>query len=271
MAGWSALLDGLGLRWRHWQRQRQLARTAIPDALWQLTLSRYPFLPASGPDAPRLREAASLFLDGKEFSGANGLEMNDEIAVAIAAQAVLPVLHCPPGLDWFDDFVGIVVHPAQVRARREWTDEDGVVHQGHEVLAGEAMDGGPVTLSWQDVASAGDTAAQGYNVVIHEFVHKMDLRDGEPDGCPPMPAALRREWRRVLDDAFRSHREAVSAAERFGSLAEPVWLDAYGATAIDEFFAVSAEAYFVARERLAADHPQLVVLYDRFFRSAAAT
>ena len=29
------------------------------------------------------------------------------------------------------------------------------------------------------------------NVVIHEFVHKLDMADGEADGCPPMPAAAR--------------------------------------------------------------------------------
>ena len=38
------------------------------------------------------------------------------MALAIAAQAVLPVLHL--GLRWYDDFVGIVVHPDEVVARR---------------------------------------------------------------------------------------------------------------------------------------------------------
>ena len=48
------------------------------------------------------------------------------MAVAIAAQAVLPVLRL--GLARYDGFIGIVVHPDQVVARREVTDDDGIVH-----------------------------------------------------------------------------------------------------------------------------------------------
>ena len=43
------------------------------------------------------------------------------------------------------------------------------------------MDGGPLMLSWQDVADAGSSAEWGYNVVIHEFAHVIDQRDGTGD------------------------------------------------------------------------------------------
>jgi Mlc titration factor MtfA (ptsG expression regulator) len=58
----------------------------------------------------------------------------------------------------------------------------------------------------------------------------------------------------------------VIVAERFGG-AEP-WLDAYGATSIDEFFAVACEAYFVNRDRFRAEFPALVPLFDSFFLAA---
>lgn len=67
--------------------------------------------------------------------------LTDEVALAVAAQAVLPLLHLPGGLGWYDDFVGIVMHPAEVVARRVVTDS-GVVHEYDEVLAGEAMNAG---------------------------------------------------------------------------------------------------------------------------------
>jgi Mlc titration factor MtfA (ptsG expression regulator) len=51
--------------------------------------------------------------------------------------------------------VGIVVHPDEVVVRREHVDDDGVVHEYDEVLSGEAMEGGPVMLSWRDVRDAG--------------------------------------------------------------------------------------------------------------------
>jgi Mlc titration factor MtfA (ptsG expression regulator) len=248
-----------------WLRGRRSAR-AIPGDLWRATLARYPFLaerPAA--DLERLRALSAEFLARKEFHGAGGLAITDEIALAIAAQAVLPVLHL--GLRWYDDFVGIVVHPAEVLARRSMTDETGVVHAWEEVLAGEAMEGGPVMLNWQDVSQAGSSAATGFNVVIHEFVHKIDLRDGAPDGCPPLPTRqARRQWLDLLEREYRRFREQVILAERFGGQAP--WLDDYGATAIDEFFAVACEAYFVNRARFAQDFPELTGLFDGFYLPA---
>lgn len=245
-----------------WLRRRRKA-PEIPDALWQATLAAYPFLAdRAEPDVQRLRELAAAFLGGKEFHGAGGLEITDAMALAIAAQAVLPVLHL--GLGWYDDFVTIVVHPADVVAQRTVTDDDGVVHEYEEELAGEAMDGGPVMVNWRDVADAGSTADAGYNVVIHEFVHKIDMRDGAADGCPPLGSTrARRDWLAMLEPVFEAFRERVIVAERFGG--ELPWLDAYGATQVDEFFAVACEAYFVNRERFSAEFPPLVPLFDGFF------
>jgi MtfA peptidase len=245
-----------------WLQKRRAVR-AIPDALWRELLVHYPFLvTAAGSNLPRLRDLTGQFLAGKQFHGANGLVITDFVALAIAAQAVLPVLNL--GLGWYDDFVGIVVHPGEVLARRTVTDEHGVVHQYAEVLAGEAMDRGPVMLNWSDVHSAGRTAEQGYNVVIHEFIHKIDMRDGVPDGCPPLPSkAARQKWLAVMQTEYEAFREKVIIAERFGG--EPTWLDSYGATAIDEFFAVACEAYFVNRPRFEAEFPALSPLLDSFF------
>jgi MtfA peptidase len=247
-----------------WWRRR--AARPIPDALWNEALAAYPFLaerPAQ--DLARLRELAARFLAGKEFHGAQGLVITDSMAVAIAAQAVLPVLHL--GLGWYDDFVGIVVHPDQVVARRSSQDEAGVVHEWDEVLAGEAMERGPVMLSWHDVRQAGESAAQGYNVVVHEFIHKIDMRDGEPDGCPPMPARRRRAWRTAIEAEYERFRERVVIAERFGG--DEPWLDPYGAENVGEFFAVAGEAYFVNRATFGAEFPELLALFDGFFSPTA--
>lgn len=237
---------------------------AIPEALWQATLRHYPFL-AQLPAADRqaLCSLVGRFLQRKEFTGAHDLEVSDDMAVAIAAQACLPVLHL--GLGWYDDFTGIVVHPGAMLARRKTTDPAGVVHDYREALLGEAMHGGPVTLSWQDVAASGASAERGHNVVIHEFVHKIDMRNGPADGCPPLPSrAAQAHWRAVMQPAYDRFCEQVSMAERFG--AQPPWLDAYGASAPTEFFAVACEAYFVNRERFTQDFADLTALFDRFFK-----
>jgi Mlc titration factor MtfA (ptsG expression regulator) len=281
MSWWSSLR-------RRWRRPVEL-----PDALWQRTLDALPFLHTlNAGERQRLRALCAQFLAEKEFTGANGLRVTDAMALSIAAQACRPLLHMHgpdghplrrpvDGLDWYDDFVGIVLQPGAVLARREVRDPMGVVHHYTEALAGEAMDGGPLMLSWEDVASAGERAAIGHNVVIHEFVHKMDMRElspGEhPQGAPVLPdgfqglarAEAAAHWHRVMSEACAAFREAVAMAERFGG--EPPWLDAYAAQDAAEFFAVTCEAYFVNRERFAAEFPTLMPLYDGFFNAATGS
>ena len=256
-------MKGLLQRWQAHREAKVLARRAIPDPLWQLTLARLPFLAQrSDADLTELRRLASLFLDQKEFTGADGLVVDDAMAVCIAVQAVLPVLRV--GLSPYDGFVGIVVHPDEVVAQREVMDDDGVVHAYDEVLAGEAMEGGPVMLSWRDVADAGETAASGYNVVIHEFAHVLDMGDGAADGVPPLPSAqARRDWLAVLMPAYDRHGEQVVCG--YDTL-----LDPYGAQGPEEFFAVASETFFVNPKELRAEHPDLYGLLARYFRQDPA-
>lgn len=249
----------IGRWWRERRIRQKLARRAIPDGLWHATLSAYPFLgrrPAS--DVEQLRTLTTLFLADKEFSGANGLVVTDPMAVTIAAQACLPVLKL--GLSLYERTVGIVVHPNEVVARRHEIDEDtGVVHEYDAVLAGEAMEGGPVMLSWADVDAAGGSAASGYNVVIHEFVHLIDMADGCTDAVPPLSGtAKRHHWQLVMQAAFDRFRRTLDAGHE-------TFLAPYAATAIEEFFPVAAEAFFVAPDALQGDQPQLYELFVGYF------
>lgn len=248
-----------------WIRKLFAPPRAIPDALWQLTLADYPFLAdLTTADQVRLRAMTANFLAQKQFSGAHGLVVTDEMAVAIAAQACLPVLNL--GLQLYDDFKGIVLHPGTMLARRNVVDAAGVNHFYKEEIAGEAMQGGPVTLSWQDVGASAEHMARGYNVVIHEFVHKIDMRDGTANGCPPLPTRqAKAAWQTTMQAAYEEFQHQVGMTERFG--AEPSWLDAYGATSPAEFFAVTSEAYFVNRARFEYEFAGLTTLFDAFFSS----
>jgi len=248
---------------RRWRNARTLERRAIPDALWQLTLARFPFLrlPIQS-DAIRLREMTTLFLAKKEFTGAHGLEVNDDMAVAIAAQACLPVLNL--GLSWYDGFIGIVVHTDAVVAQREVEDESGVVHRFEEELTGEAMQGGPVMLSWRDVVEAGESADAGYNVVIHEFAHVLDMHNGHADGVPALPdRSAQDRWLDVLTAEYDTFCSALEAGQ-------DTFLDPYAAEAPEEFFAVASEAFFVAATDFRNHHPKMHLLLSEFYRQDPA-
>lgn len=167
-------------RWFDDRRRNHALRShPIPDALWQDTVERLPFLAALPPDAlGRLRELTSLFIAKKSFSTAHGLELTDAMIVAIAAQACLPVLNLD--LSLYDGWVGVVVYPGEFVIRKTVQDEDGVVHEVEQDASGEAWEGGPVILSWEDAQMTDGHDA--YNVVIHEFAHKIDMVNGAADG-----------------------------------------------------------------------------------------
>jgi Mlc titration factor MtfA (ptsG expression regulator) len=252
---------------RFWQalrqrrEQRSLERRAISDALWQQILAALPFVARRSPqDLLGLRRMASLFLDRKEFSGVGGFVVDDAIALSVAVQACLPVLEL--GIDHYDGFVGIVMHADAVVARREVTDDIGVVHRYDEELAGEAMEGGPVMLSWADVqgASDDDRPPTAFNVVIHEFAHVLDMRDGTADGVPLLPSARAREaWLAVLMPEYDRLCERVVCGY-------DTVLDAYAAESPDEFFAVASEAFFVTPRELVEEQPALYGLLSSFYR-----
>lgn len=252
----------IGAFGRWWTARREAAalrRRPIPDDLWKRTLVRYPFLRRGGdPAAAELRRMTSLFLDRKEFTAVPPVRLTNDVVVAVAAQACLPVLKL--GLDRYDGFVGIVLQPDQVVARRQHVDNDGVVHEYDEVLSGEAVQGGPVMLSWRDVRGSGRSAAEGYNVVIHEFAHVLDMADGVADGVPLLPPDLPRS--RWLDTLMHEYEGFVARVDAQQHTA----LDPYGAQAPEEFFAVASEALFVDPERLRAEHPALHEMLARFYR-----
>jgi Mlc titration factor MtfA (ptsG expression regulator) len=247
----------------------------IEPAAWVALVDRFAFLAGlDESDALRMRTLIAEFLSSRTLTGAEGLEVDDPMRLAIAAQACLPVLRL--GLGAYDKFTEIVLYPTAFEVRRRFTDDDGLVHEFDDVLVGEAMDGGPVVLSWDD--SNGRGVETDSNVVIHEFVHKLDLADGVADGCPQLPAARRAAWRRVLDDAYDRFVEQVDDLEASipvdvdpESTAADAWyatlpLDPYAATDTSEFFAVAAECFFVAPARLQQAFPDLHRQFVAYFQ-----
>jgi Mlc titration factor MtfA (ptsG expression regulator) len=256
----------IGAWWQSLRQRREaraLRRRAIPDSLWRDCLAALPFVAARPLDQQeRLRRMASLFLDRKEFNGAQGFVVTDRIALAVAVQACLPVLEL--GIDQYDGFVGIVMHPDVVVASREVADEHGIVHAYDEELAGEAMEGGPLMLSWADVLPGGDAGQGPYNVVIHEFAHVLDMRDGQADGTPLLgSAAERRAWQATLMPEYDAFCERVVCGH-------DTVLDPYAAEAPDEFFAVASEGFFVAPRALKEEQPALYRLLASYYRQDPA-
>jgi len=236
-----------------WLRGRR--RPEIAADLWAQTVAGLPFLAALTVDEQkRLKLLAEEFLSEKEFSTGGGLELSDAMCVAIAAQGCLPILEF--GLAAYRGWVGIVIYPDEFVVPRQMADEDGVVHEYDDVLAGEAWEGGPLILSWRDAQMAGD----GYNVVIHEFAHKLDMLNGEADGIPALHAGLPVDrWERVFFAAWDDFCQRVDSGEE-------TRIDPYASEHPAEFFAVFSENFFEQPALLAAEYPELYALFRDYYR-----
>jgi MtfA peptidase len=260
------------------KRERALREHAIGDALWEQTLAGLPFLDwLDAPGRARLRELSTLFLSQKQFSTAHELVLTDEICVAIAAQAALPVLNL--GLGFYRGWVGVIVYPGEFVIRKTVEDEDGVVHEVVQDASGEAWEGGPVLLSWEDVRMSDDSEASrsAYNVVIHEFAHKIDMLTGDADGRPPLLRRLHPdlspvEWADIFDNAYDSFCRRVDgiSERRWKQFAETSLIDPYAADHPSEFFAVCSEALFVAPREFESEYPELYRLLARYYRQDPA-
>ncbi|MDV7391502.1 zinc-dependent peptidase, partial [Arthrospira platensis SPKY1] len=88
----------------------QRSRPVVDAAQWARVEAALPFLDFLDPgDRLRLRDMTLDFLEIKQFHGAQGLQLDDDILLAIALQACLPVLNI--GLEAYAGWVGIVVYP----------------------------------------------------------------------------------------------------------------------------------------------------------------
>ena len=243
---------------RSWFRRLRSAPEPVDDAAWRATVAAMRLLDARAPaELAALRQRVEWFLGRFRFSGTHGLEVTPRMRLLVAAQACLPMLHLP------DDHLGhwheLILYPGQFRVRRSHHDSDTeVVSEWDDELAGEAWSQGPVILSWADIEQDLAEPFEGFNVVIHEIAHKIDMADGYSDGVPPLPAAQRGEWLRVMQGAF----DALAAAVEAGR--ETV-LDPYAAEAADEFHAVVSEYYFTAPDVLAEHHPEVHAAFARYY------
>ncbi len=238
-------------------RQLKLNRHALPDADWQAACARLPLvyaLPAAEQQA--LRELATLFLADKAVVPSDGFALTRDQQIEIAIWACLPVLQL--GLSVYDSFHAVIVYPDEFLAPREEMDEAGVVHTGHEQVSGESWDAGPILLSWTDVEAA--RIPDGYNVVIHECAHKLDLTDGDMNGVPALMARgiAPSDWQKAMRDAWHT----IGQEEKLLGYTS---VDDYALESPAEFFAVLSEHFFTAPAEMQADLPAAFALLERYY------
>lgn len=227
---------------------------------WRMALELPVFSGMTGQERATLRELAERLLADKTFTPVSGAELTGPMLAAIASQAALPVLNL--GYGWYGSWKEIIVYPEQFVPDREITDDFGVVHRVRHPLSGEAWEGGPLILSLDDVAWSG--LCEGYNVVIHEFAHKLDMKNGAVDGLPPLHSDMDAAgWAAAFGPAYADFCRRADRAEIIG---EDLDIDPYAAESPAEFFAVLSEYFFELPDLLSAEYPAVYAQMRRFYR-----
>ena len=232
-------------------------RSEVTDPVWQTVRHSLPIVATlAEPDAVKLRELTDAFLRTKSMEEAGGFELDDESRVVVAAQACIPILAL--GIDAYSGWRSVVVYPGGFMSRGTSVDESGIEHEWEEARSGESWFRGPIVLSWEDVAASG--RLEGYNVVIHEMAHKLDMLNGDANGFPPLHADMDgATWYRVFSEAFEDLDARVEAGEETD-------IDEYAAEEPGEFFAVTSEYFFEAPDVLFECYPKVYAELRAFYR-----
>jgi len=238
---------------KDWRDQRILDNSEFTHADWEQAAKRIVILERLNEDElNRLFDLATLFLADKSITGAQGFEITDIVRQSIALQACLPILNL--SLEWYAGWSSIIIYPNSYKSDTTTVDEFGIVHEGSQHRSGEAWLRGPVILSWKDAKHSGER--DGHNVVIHEFVHKLDMLNGSANGFPPLQHDMdRTQWTEVMTrdfEDFQTHRKSG--------------LDRYGTTNPAEFFAVLSEVFFETPQNLIDAYPDIYNIMVKFFR-----
>ncbi|WP_172150005.1 MULTISPECIES: zinc-dependent peptidase [Pseudomonas] len=245
---------------RAWRRRRILARHPITATTWAEVRRRLPLLDGlSDSEEQRLRESAVLFLHDKHLSALPGVELDAIDRLTLAAQAELPLLHLAE-LDWYQGFHEIVLYPDDFVSPQRHRDASGVVHEWDAAHSGEAWQQGPVILAWPGVQTSGGW--DGYNLVIHELAHKLDMLNGDANGLPPLHRSMRvKDWASAMQSAYDAMNAQLDADPHADTA-----IDAYAAENPAEFFAVTSEYFFSAPDLLAEAFPAVYAQLALFYR-----
>ena len=239
------------------KRRTRLRRQPLPQGVEEI-LSRNVGLYSLLPDEQReqLHGHVNVFLEEKRFLGLGGQEITPEVAITIAGIACMLLLNREPS--YFPGFSSILVYPDTYEA--DQVDYDGVVEtRKRSRRAGESWHRGPVVLSWSSVLQGALNAGDGYNVVLHEFAHKLDEENSGTNGQPILHAAGHyREWAEVLGREYRSFADRVSRRKN-------KVIDEYGLTSPAEFFAVATESFFEKSTAMQRKLPDLYEQLKKFY------
>jgi Mlc titration factor MtfA (ptsG expression regulator) len=248
--------------WFRERRRKKLTQAVFPstwDGIIRRNVAHYCQL--EDEERARLRALIQVFIAEKNWEGAGGLELDDEIRVTISAQACLLILNVPH--NYYQNVQSIIVYPSTVvpPQRKLGSFEQTMAPLDiQQPILGQAFHRGPVIIIWDAALHGSRHPELGHNVIYHEFAHKLDMLDGTADGTPPL-----RDRAEYQDWVLTCSRE-YERLRRDTDVAKESFLNAYAATSTAEFFAVATEEFFDRPRRMLEQAPDLYRVLREYYR-----
>jgi MtfA peptidase len=248
----------LFLKKRRWERLR---KQPFPPEFIPILMSNVPAYRRLPDDLrAQLHGHINVLLAEKHYEGCNGLEMTDEVRVTVAGEAALLILNRETA--YYPELLTVLVYPDVFYADIE-DNEGPIVSEYKEDRSGESWDMGVIILSWEDAVKHASTGRGGYNVVLHEFAHQLDMENGAMDGIPRLGThAQRAQWRTAFGEAYDHF-------ERGGKSNSVV--DEYASGDPSEFFAVVTESFFERSLAFKREQPKLYNVLASYYCVDPAT
>jgi len=181
-----------------------------------------------------------------------GVEITEEVKIAVGGWAVFLVLNRPLGIHWYRGIERISIYPGNTL---ESEDALGQLADGYHYCQ--------IHLAWEDVRDSSTKATDNRNTILHEFAHALDHLDRVIDGHPRilLSADEQNEWKRVFSADYihsKSNKERHKLWAFFGLGA---WneFDPEDSSCVDtgELFAVSTEMFFECPKELQNMVPEI--------------
>jgi Mlc titration factor MtfA (ptsG expression regulator) len=195
-----------------------------------------------------------LFLETTRVEGSQDVTVDDNDRLLVAASAIIPVWGFP---DWhYFNVETVVLLPARFNEEYQY----GLPDSRISGMVGTGVMSGKMVLSKPDLHRGFQNGRDKQNVGIHEFVHLIDMADGQCDGFPERVTQYE-----YLAPWFEFVHHKINQVEKGQSN-----INDYAATNSAEFFAVSSEYFFERPKMLQKKHPELYQYLSEFYKQNLA-
>ncbi len=206
-------------------------------------------------DQLRFQSRMMIFLSEVKIEGIE-LEVEDLDKVLIAASAIIPVFGFE---EWhYNNLDYVLLYPEYFGADYEYIKDKSKTRIAGMVGTGDMAN--RMILSRHALRLGFSNRKDRYNTAIHEFVHLIDMLDGEVDGIPKiiMEHQYTIPWLDLIHHKIEDIYEGKSD------------IRPYGATNQAEFLSVVSEYFFERPKMLRSKHPQLYKVLAKAFQQNLA-